>query len=99
MGYKDVRKTITNETFMQVVLHEDEEGQLQEIVITALGIAREEKQLGYSQQKLSNETFTDARSTNWVDNMKGKVPGMSFTSASSGPMSSTQVVLRGNRSV
>src|SRR5690606_27623716 len=39
------------------------------------------------------------RSTNWVDNMKGKVPGMSFTSSSSGPMNSTQVVLRGNRSM
>src|SRR5690606_7316439 len=54
---------------------------------------------GYAQQNLSSETFTDARSTNWVDNMKGKVPGMTFTSSSSGPMNSTQVVLRGNRSM
>lgn len=99
LGYVDVTQTITSANFLNIVLHEDTEGQLDEIVITALGIKREEKQLGYSQQKLSNETFTDARSNNWVDNMKGKVPGMTFTSASSGPMNSTQVVLRGNRSV
>ncbi|WLD23421.1 SusC/RagA family TonB-linked outer membrane protein [Flavobacterium dauae] len=99
LGYADVTQIITDANFLNIVLYEDTEGQLDEIVITALGIAREEKQLGYSQQKLSNETFTDARSNNWVDNMKGKVPGMSFTSASSGPMGSTQVVLRGNRSV
>lgn len=99
LGYADVTQTTTGANFLNIVLHEDTEGQLDEIVITALGIAREEKQLGYSQQKLSNEAFTDARSNNWVDNMKGKVPGMSFTSSSSGPMGSTQVVLRGNRSV
>ena len=99
LGYIDVTQTITSANFLNIVLHEDTEDQLDEIVITALGIKREEKQLGYSQQKLSNETFTDARSNNWVDNMKGKVPGMTFTSASSGPMNSTQVVLRGNRSV
>lgn len=97
-GYTEVKKVINNNNFLNIVLQE-EEGQLDEIVITALGIKREEKQLGYSQQKLSAETFTDARSNNWVDNMKGKVPGMSFTSSSSGPMNSTQVVLRGNRSV
>src|SRR5690606_25661154 len=82
-----------------VIQMNSDDTQLDEIVITALGIAREEKQLGYAQQNLSSETFTDARSTNWVDNMKGKVAGMSFTSSNSGPMNSTQVVLRGNRSI
>ncbi len=99
LGYADITHTITSNDFINITLTEDEEGQLDELVITALGIKREEKQLGYSQQKLSGETFTDARSNNWVDNMKGKVPGMTFTSSSSGPMNSTQVVLRGNRSV
>src|SRR5690606_9212982 len=99
LGYADITHTITSNDFINITLTEDEEGQLDELVITALGIKREEKQLGYSQQKLSGETFTDARSNNWVDNMKGKVPGMTFTSSSSGPMNSTQVVLRGNRSM
>lgn len=99
MGFSEVTKQVASNEFINIVMNEAEEGELDELVITALGIEREEKQLGYSQQKLSSETFTDARSNNWVDNMKGKVPGMTFTSASSGPMNSTQVVLRGNRSV
>lgn len=99
MGFQEYRQQIANNEYLNILLEESNDGQLDEIVITALGIEREEKQLGYSQQKLSGETFTDARSNNWVDNMKGKVPGMSFTSASSGPMGSTQIVLRGNRSV
>ncbi|WP_246034250.1 SusC/RagA family TonB-linked outer membrane protein [Empedobacter tilapiae] len=78
---------------------QEETNQLNEVVVTALGIKREEKQLGYSQQKLDGDDFTNARSNNWVDNMKGKVAGMEFISASSGPMNSTKVVLRGNRSV
>lgn len=98
LGFENVIIELVSNDFLTVTMHEQTD-QLDEIVITALGIAREEKQLGYSQQKLSNETFTDARSNNWVDNMKGKVPGMTFTSSSSGPMNSTQVVLRGNRSV
>lgn len=97
-GYKDLEYTYNNERNIVITLAEDE-SVLDEIVITALGIQREEKQLGYAQQKLDNETFTEARSNNWVDNMKGKVPGMTFTSSSSGPMNSTQVVLRGNRSM
>lgn len=98
LGYLDTEYSYKNEKNLQITLTESDQ-QLDEIVITALGIKREEKQLGYAQQKLDNETFTDARSTNWVDNMKGKVPGMTFTSSNSGPMNSTQVVLRGNRSI
>lgn len=98
IGYADVSQTYNGNHFLNITLKEDD-SQLDEIVITALGIAREEKQLGYSQQKLNADEFTNARSNNWVDNMKGKVAGMQFTSASSGPMSSTQVVLRGNRSI
>jgi len=98
MGYTEVEYTYKNENAISIRLqHFDKE--LDEVVITALGIKREEKQLGYAQQKIEGDAFTTARSNNWVDNMKGKVAGMSFTSASSGPMNSTQVVLRGNRSI
>lgn len=99
LGYLDFEYNYTGQKEVIITLIPDQNDQLDEIVITALGIKREEKQLGYAQQKLNSEDFTDSRSNNWVDNMKGKVPGMTFTSASSGPMSSTQVVLRGNRSI
>ncbi|UYW01006.1 SusC/RagA family TonB-linked outer membrane protein [Flavobacterium agricola] len=98
IGYTEVEYTYKNENNIKIRLQHFDE-QLDEVVITALGIKREEKQLGYAQQKIEGDEFTTARSNNWVDNMKGKVAGMSFTSASSGPMNSTQVVLRGNRSI
>lgn len=99
LGYVEYEMFYTGQKNIVITMLPDLNDQMEEMVITALGIKREEKQLGYAQQKLGAEDFTDARSNNWVDNMKGKVAGLTFTSASSGPMSSTQVVLRGNRSI
>lgn len=99
LGYVEYEMFYTGQKNIEIRLKVDLNDQMEEMVITALGIKREEKQLGYAQQKLGAKDFTDSRSNNWVDNMKGKVAGMSFTSANSGPMSSTQVVLRGNRSI
>ncbi|WP_177761201.1 SusC/RagA family TonB-linked outer membrane protein [Flavobacterium sp. I3-2] len=99
LGYVEYEMFYTGQKNIVITMLPDLNDQMEEMVITALGIKREEKQLGYAQQKLGADDFTDARSNNWVDNMKGKVAGMTFTSASSGPMSSTQVVLRGNRSI
>lgn len=99
LGYVEYEMFYTGQKDINITMIPDLNDQMEEMVITALGIKREEKQLGYAQQKLGAKDFTDSRSNNWVDNMKGKVAGMSFTSANSGPMSSTQVVLRGNRSI
>lgn len=72
---------------------------LQEVVVTALGIKREEKQLGFSQQTIGSEELDHARSNNWSDELKGKVAGLSMLSSNSGPMNSTQLKLRGDRSI
>ncbi len=98
LDYPTTEIKVTDSNHVLIKLKKDM-NELNEVVVTALGIKREEKQLGYAQQKLDGEDFTNARSNNWVDNMKGKVAGMEFNSSSSGPMNSTKVVLRGNRSV
>lgn len=72
---------------------------LNEVVVTALGIKREEKQLGYAQQTLQSEDLNHARSNNWTDGLKGKVAGVSLLSSNSGPMNSAQIKLRGDRSI
>jgi TonB-linked SusC/RagA family outer membrane protein len=72
---------------------------LNEVVVTALGIKREEKQLGFSQQTLKEEDINNARSNNWTDELKGKVAGLTTLSSNSGPMNSTQIKLRGDRSI
>ena len=73
--------------------------ELNEVVVTALGIKREEKRLGFSQQTIKSESLSQARSNNWSSALKGKVAGLSITSAGSGPINSQQITLRGNRSL
>lgn len=72
---------------------------LTEVVVTALGIEREEKSLGYAVSKLDTEDITKTVSSNWLGGMAGKVAGMSFDQSSSGPGGSIRVTLRGEGSL
>ncbi len=74
-------------------------GELEGIVVTALGIKRAEKALGYSAQQLSGDDLNEARSNNWSGALSGKVAGLQLLSAGSGPLSSTRVTLRGDISL
>jgi TonB-dependent SusC/RagA subfamily outer membrane receptor len=69
------------------------------VVVTALGLTREEKSLGYAVSKVGSEELTNVVATNWLSGMAGKVAGLTFNSASSGPISSMRVTLRGDASL
>ncbi|MBW1655189.1 SusC/RagA family TonB-linked outer membrane protein [Flavobacterium quisquiliarum] len=73
--------------------------ELNEVVVTALGIKREEKRLGFSQQTIKSDNLSQGRPNNWSSGLKGKVAGLSITSTGSGPLNSQQITLRGNRSL
>ncbi len=83
---------------LNVVLAENL-NQLNEVVVTALNIKREQKALGYSAQTVSSEQLNNARSNNWASALSGKVAGLSLLSSGSGPLNSTRVVLRGVNSL
>src|SRR5690606_5453611 len=72
---------------------------LSEVVVTALGIKRDEKALGYSVSKLDNKDLTEAMPNNWSEALKGKVAGLNITQASSGPLNTSRINLRGNLSL
>jgi len=74
-------------------------GQLDEILVTALGIKREEKSLGYSAQKLNENVVKDAKTNNWVSALSGKVAGLNIVGTGSGPMGSSRITLRGESSL
>jgi len=97
MGYETQKIEVVNSDFLDIILLEDS-NTLSEVVITALGMEREEKKLGYSQQTISSESLTDARPNNWSDALRGKVPGLSITGLG-GPISSQQIKLRGDNSL
>ncbi|BAV05451.1 TonB-linked outer membrane protein, SusC/RagA family [Filimonas lacunae] len=67
---------------------------LDEVVVTALGIKREEKSLGYSTQKLDGSAGSDAPTNGVINALSGKVAGLNLTK-SGGPMGSSRVILRG----
>lgn len=77
----------------------DEGLALEEVVVTALGIKREEKALGYAAQALSNKELDLVRSSSPFTALKGKVAGLQVNSASNGPASSSRIVIRGEKSL
>lgn len=99
VSYAEQRiKATGNETKLTVLLtHESKE--LEGVVVTALGITRKQKALGYAVQNIDNSQLTDAKSNNWSSALSGKVAGLSLLSPGSGPFNSTRISLRGDVSL
>ena len=68
-------------------------------MVTALGLTREEKSLGYAVSKVSSDAINASVASNWIANMNGKVAGLSMTSAGTGPGGTVRVTLRGDASL
>lgn len=98
IGYATQELTAGSKSVADIVLAVDAE-QLDEVVVTALGIEKSTKALGYSATEIGNEEFTRARETNVVNSLSGKVAGVQITQSSAGLGSSSNVVIRGNASV
>ncbi|NND34749.1 MAG: SusC/RagA family TonB-linked outer membrane protein [Saprospiraceae bacterium] len=69
--------------------------QLGEVVVTALGIEREKKTLGYATSKVGAEEVTINRSPKFLDALQGKVAGVNISSMGTGPQGSTKIRIRG----
>ncbi|CAN5595648.1 SusC/RagA family TonB-linked outer membrane protein [soil metagenome] len=72
---------------------------LGEVVVTALGIRKEKKALGYAISEVKGEELTQARSTNIANSLVGKVAGLNITGTATGPSGSSRIVIRGNGSI
>lgn len=72
---------------------------LSEVIVTALGIKKEKKKLGYAIQELKGEELTVARESNIVNQLSGKIAGVTVISSPSGVGGSARVSIRGERSV
>lgn len=72
---------------------------LDEITVTALGIKRETKALGYGAQTLEGSSLTEAKEVNFVNALSGKVAGVNITQGGSGIGSSSRIVIRGESSL
>ena len=96
IGYLD-REVRANEA-ASITLQTDLKN-LSEVVVTALGIKREEKSLGYAAQTVKENAVKDARTNNWVNSLSGKVAGLNIQGTGAGPIGSSRITLRGESSL
>jgi TonB-linked SusC/RagA family outer membrane protein len=75
IGYKTVEVPVNTQSTINVALAEDVQS-LQEVVVTALGVKREVKSLGYAVQSVDGATSTKAREPNIINSLTGKVAGL-----------------------
>lgn len=92
VGYKTLRMKAQNN--LKIILEEDAT-ELGEVVVTALGIKRERKALGYGLSEVKGEELTKAKETNVVNSLAGKVAGLVVSNTAGGASGSTRVMLRG----
>lgn len=71
---------------------------LDEVVVTALGLERNNRELGYAVQEIEGEALTDVQAVNFIDNLAGQVAGLQVTAGATGVGSTSQVVIRGQSS-
>jgi len=97
IGMKRQEIEIAGQSVIDVVMEPDLMG-LEEVVVTALGISREKKSLGYATQQLGNEAVTTVKTDNFVNTLSGKVAGVNIKQ--NGNMGgSTNVIIRGSKSL
>lgn len=97
VGFKTTEGTVTGST-LDLVLEEDANA-LDEVVVTALGITREKKSLGYSVQEVKTEDLTREPQTNLLNALSGKVAGAQITSQGGAPGQGSSIVIRGINSI
>ncbi|MEE9361554.1 MAG: SusC/RagA family TonB-linked outer membrane protein [Cellulophaga sp.] len=98
LGMKTKNVTVGSSNSINVSLEEDA-SQLEEVVVTALGIKRKEKTLTYAQQTVGGDELTKSRDVNFMNALSGKAAGVEIRKSSSGPGGSTKIQIRGSKSL
>lgn len=96
-GYETKEVKVGPESRLELTLSESSVA-LGEVVVTALGVQREKKALGYAVQDIAADELVEARSTNVVNGLSGRVAGLQIVSGSV-PGGGSQVTIRGNGSI
>ncbi|WP_420151359.1 SusC/RagA family TonB-linked outer membrane protein [Spirosoma sp.] len=98
VGYQRQEVTVGSQTTLSVSLV-PEASTLGEVVVTALGIAREKKALAYAVSEVKGSEFTQARENNVANALTGKIAGVNATGMATGPGGSSRIIIRGNGSL
>ena len=97
LGYQTQLVPINNRRVINITLKDSSEV-LDEVVLTALGLKRETKELGYVVQSLDAKGVTEVKSVNFLDNLSGKLAGVTINQGATGVGSSSKITIRGEAS-
>jgi TonB-linked SusC/RagA family outer membrane protein len=94
IGMQAQERKVDGKRYFNIILS-PQSFQLKEIVVTALGIRRDSKALGYSATSVSSQEITRSRDRSILNSLQGKVAGVDISSSSGAPGASTRIILRG----
>jgi TonB-linked SusC/RagA family outer membrane protein len=97
VNYKDETVKIGNQFYYAVSLTGT--GELSEVVVTALGITRQKRSLGYAAQSVDAKEITESHQPNLLNALQGKVAGVTISSAGGGPGQGANILIRGVNSL
>lgn len=98
VGFNPKEVQVNGRTKLDIVVAEDAK-LLDEVVVTALGIKRDKKSLGYALQEIKGNQLTETRDPNVTNALAGKVAGLQVKQSGTGPSGSSSIVLRGMNSI
>ena len=98
VGYLSKEVAVQGRAAIDVTLDADIE-QLSEVVVTAFGIERESNKIGYATTTLGGDEVAEAKQINFMQSLAGKVAGVNITAPPTGPAGSTNIQIRGIRSL
>lgn len=98
IGYQTVKHPIGGKDKIDIVMR-DNTKLLDEVVVTAMGIARKEETLSYSTQTVGGDELTRAKEANLINSLQGKSAGLVITPNSGGAGGASKILLRGNASM
>jgi TonB-linked SusC/RagA family outer membrane protein len=97
IGYAGVTQAIGNQTQLTITLQESEQN-LGEVVVTALGIKKEAKRLGYATATVAAEQITTNRTVNFMNALQGKIAGVNISNLGTGAAGTSKIRIRGQSS-
>ena len=97
VGFKTITTEVGNRTIINIQL-QNEVSQLDEVVVTALGISREKKSLGYASQEVKGDQVNTAKESNFINSLSGKISGVEIK-RNNNLGSSSNIVIRGFKSL
>lgn len=98
VGYQQAQRVVGAASVIDVSLSASEEA-LGEVIVTAMGIKREKRALGYAAQDIQSEELLRNKDPNLINSLNGKIAGVNITNSGGAPGASSSIVLRGGTSL